>query len=437
MTKFAAPPKGEMILRVSGVHKLYARRRNPTQARLGEAAARALTGRRPPEIGKLRPFEFWALRDISFELARGEALGVIGLNGSGKTTLLRILAGQMLPDRGEVWIGGSSAAMIDLQAGFQPSASGRENIFFRAAALGYSRAQTGARLQQIIEFSELGEAIDAPMAGYSSGMKMRLAFSVMAMVEPDVLLVDEVLSVGDFRFRQKSLAKIREMRAKSAFVLVSHSMNNVETFCDRVIVLHKGECYFIGEPREAIEIYQTLDHSSAAADSPAHLARVMGETFVNDAAIKDVAHYWCDEHDAPVEERGFVDSIRLSVKFTSTIDIRNLIVGVPVWNINAHYTTGLSTQITSDKFDVKAGDRVELMLEIDGGVINPGTIKSMMTILDGPEFLYRQQNPDIVINGAAHPTWGAVTLPHKWKRLGARTEMVSAGSAELRAGTAP
>lgn len=409
---------GETILRVDRLSKLYARRPGPAQARLGEAALRALMGRQAPDIGRLKAHEFWALEDVSFELKRGEALGVIGLNGSGKTTLLRILAGQLLPDRGEVWVNGSSAAMIDLSAGFQPGASGRENIFLRAAALGYSRAETQCRLKEIIDFSELGEAIGAPMASYSSGMKMRLAFSVMAMVEPDILLIDEVLAVGDFRFRQKSLGRIREMRAKSAFVLVSHAMNNVETFCDRVIVIHKGRLYFMGPPREAIEVYQTLDHSTAAVEAPAHLAKAMGETFVNDAAIRDVAHFWCDEHGAPVEERSFADTIRLAVKFTSTIDIRNLIIGVPVWNINAHYTTGLSTQITSDKFDVKAGDTVELALEIDGGVINPGTIKSMIGIVDGPEFLYRQQNPDLVIRGAPHPTWGSVTLPHRWKRIG-------------------
>lgn len=428
---------GETILRVDRLAKLYARRPGPAQARLGAAALCALTGRRPPQLDSLRPHEFWALRNVSFELKRGEALGVIGLNGSGKTTLLRILAGQLLPDSGEVWVKGSTAAMIDLQAGFQPGAPGRENVFLRAAALGYSRAETEKRLDEIIAFSELGEAIDAPMASYSSGMKMRLAFSVMAMVEPDILLIDEVLSVGDFRFRQKSLAKIREMRAKSAFVFVSHAMNNVETFCDRVMVLHKGGLYFMGPPREAIEIYQTLDHSTAPVEAPAHLARAMGETFVNDAAIREVSHFWCDGNGEAVETVDFSDRMRLAVKFVSTIDIRNLIVGVPVWNINAFYTTGLSTQITSDKFDVKAGDTVELMLEIDGGVINPGTLKSMMTILDGPEFLYRQQNPDLVIKGAPHPTWGAVTLPHQWRRADAKAQTVSPGSAKLRARTAP
>ena len=281
---------GEPVLRAKALSKLFARKTSDTRARLGEVAGRVFFGRSPKEIHALRKYEFWALKDISCELRRGEALGVIGLNGSGKTTFLRILAGQILPDGGEVWINGSSAAMIDLQAGFQPSASGNENIFLRAAALGFTRAQTKRRLNEIIDFSELGDAIGAPMSTYSSGMKMRLAFSVMAIVEPDILFIDEVLAVGDFRFRQKCLARIREMRKRSAFVFVSHSMGDISLFCDRVIVLHKGKLHFEGPPKEAIEIYESLDEPTSAVDTPAQLAKAMGPTFTNSSALRDVVH---------------------------------------------------------------------------------------------------------------------------------------------------
>lgn len=419
----------ETILRADRLHKLYARRTRTAQSRLARTMGRALLGRRPPEIGELEPHEFWALQDVSFELRRGEALGVIGLNGSGKTTLLRILAGQILPDRGEVRIDGSTAAMIDLQAGFQPPATGRENIFLRAAALGFTRAQTVEWLEEIIAFSELGDAVDAPMAGYSAGMKMRLAFSVMALVEPDLLFIDEVLAVGDFRFRQKCLARIRQMRERSAFVFVSHSMGDVERFCDRVIVLHKGRLHFMGPPREAIEIYEELDSSTAPAGTPANLAKAMGPTFANDKALAGVEHYWCDAEGRPISEVRFADAFRLAVKFRAAIEIRNLIIGVPVWNANAEYTTGLSTQITSDKFEVHAGESISLLLEIDGSVVNPGVLKSMLGIVDGVEFLYRQPNPDLSIKSAPHPTWGAVTLPHRW----IRSDTFNAGCAYPRA----
>lgn len=421
---------GGPILTADGVAKLYSRRNETTRRRLGATAGRALFGAPPPAIGALRAHEFWAVEDVSFDLQRGEALGIIGLNGSGKTTLLRMLAGQLLPDKGEIRISGSSAAMIDLQAGFQPAASGRENIYLRAAALGFSKEQTSGRIDEIVAFSELAEAIEAPMATYSAGMKMRLAFSVMSTAAPDVLLIDEVLAVGDFRFRQKCLSKIREMRARSAFVFVSHSMTDVERFCDRVIVLHKGRIHFIGPPREAIRIYETLDSSIAASDGAIAIDKAMGPRFLNEQAISNVRHFWANAKGEPATSFDFADIIRLVVRFDSAIDIRNLIIGVPIWNANAHYTTGLSTQITSEKFEARAGETVSLMMEVDGAVLNPGVLRSMLGIVDGVEFLYRQPNPDLVIKAAPHPTWGAVTLPHRWLRVSAGAEVDSSNGPE-------
>ncbi|MCG8440284.1 MAG: ABC transporter ATP-binding protein [Caulobacterales bacterium] len=408
---------GEIILRVDQLGKLYARRTSARRRRLAEVIGRVLAGRAAPEIGPLRPHEFWALQNVSFELRRGEALGVIGLNGSGKTTLLRILAGQILADSGEVWLRGATASMIDLSAGFQSSASGRENIYLRAAALGFNRRETEEIVPEVIAFSELDEAIDAPMASYSSGMKMRLAFSVMAMVAPDILFIDEVLAVGDFRFRQKCLAKIRELRERSAFVLVSHSMNDVARFCDRVIVLHKGRVHFMGAPDEAIEEYESLDSGTPAVSEPQQLARAMGPTFANEEVLRDVSHHWCDTSGREVTHAKFGEKLHLKISFTPTIDVRHLIMGVPVWNVNSHYTTGLSTEITSAENRAEAGRPTTYLLEIEAGYINPGVVKSMMTILDGAEFLYRRPNPDIVIDKPAHPTWGAVTLPHVWRRI--------------------
>ena len=407
---------GNVVLQARNVSKLFARRQESMRARLGAVAARALVDMRPPDIETLKPHEFWAVYDVSFDLPRGRALGIIGLNGSGKTTLLRMLAGQILPDRGEIAIKGSSAAMIDLHAGFQPAAPGRENIFLRSAALGFTRSETAKLVDEVIEFSELADAIDAPMATYSSGMKMRLAFSVMTMVKPDVLLIDEVLAVGDFRFRQKCLSKIREMREQSAFVFVSHSMGDIERFCDKVIVLHKGRVHFVGPPREAIEIYESLDHTNTPL-SGANMTTAMGPAFVNESAISDVEHYWCDANGNETSEFKFQDPLYFKVQFRTTIDIRNLVVGVPIWNHNAQYTAGISTEINSEPLTARAGELVTLIVQIDGSIINPGTIKSVVGIVDGPEFLYRQPNSDIEVWGAPHPTWGAVTVPHSWRRV--------------------
>ena len=404
------------LLEARNVGKLYTRSVQDTRKRLGRMARQSLFGKASSKPQKRSGSGFWAVDSVSFDLHRGSAVGIIGLNGSGKTTMLRMLAGQLLPDAGEIILHGTSAAMIDLQAGFQQSASGRENIFLRSAALGFGRTETRERLDEVIAFSELDEAIDAPLATYSSGMRMRLAFAVMVMVSPDVLLIDEVLAVGDFRFRQKCLAKVREMRERSAFVFVSHSMGDVEKFCDHVIVLHKGRVHFQGAAKEAIEAYEELDHGSVI-DVHEGVEAAMGPTIQNSDAITNVTHKWCDANGAPIETVGFNDPFELRVSFRPMFDIRKLIVGVPVWALNAHYTTGLSTQINSDPLDVKAGENVSLRLAVEGGYFNPGNIKSMISILDGPEFLFREMNPNLLVESAPHPTWGAVTVPHRWTRL--------------------
>jgi ABC-type polysaccharide/polyol phosphate transport system ATPase subunit len=407
----------DAILEVRHLSKLYARRERALRRRLGTIAGHAFFGGGLPKIDGLTKHEFWALKDISFELKRGQALGVIGLNGAGKTTLLRILAGQILPDQGEVRIAGTSASMIDLTAGFQPAETGLRNVYLRAATLGFTRRETKAMLDEIVEFSELGSAIEAPLSSYSSGMRLRLAFAVMAMVQPDVLFIDEVLAVGDFRFRQKCLARVREMRARSAFVFVSHSMGEVLRFCDRVIVLDKGQIIFAGDPKEAIEIYESLGADTTQTPNTGALRSAMGTMIDNEKAITDVEHYWCDETGQRIESVAFGKNIRLMVKFKSSITFRSLNIGVPVWNINAHYATGLSSEITSDEFQIDAGESVTLALDVQGGFLNPGTIKSVLSIRDGLEFLFRQPNPDLTIDKTSHPTWGSVTIPHTWRRI--------------------
>lgn len=410
------------VLRAREVGKVFARRNRDVRSKLAKVAWRALFHIPPSKHIELNNSQFWAVRDVSFDLARGEAIGIIGLNGSGKTTLLRMLAGQMPLDSGEVSLTGTSAAMIDLQAGFQSHSSGYENIFLRAAALGFTRQQTQEQIGEIISFAELENAIHAPIATYSSGMRMRLAFSIMAIVSPDVLFIDEILAVGDFRFRQKCLAKVRQMRTRSAFVFVSHSMGDVTRFCDRVIVMHKGHQYFEGQPEDAIEVYESLDSGTPVGDIEQRLVADMGPIFVNEETVSDVEHFWCDLNGNPISEVKFDQSFAMRIRFKSEIDMRHLILGVPVWAENRHYTTGLSTQINSDRFDVSAGEEVDIILVVEGGYINPGTLKSMLAIMDGPEFIFRKSNPDLTILKSKHPTWGAITIPHKWQRHETETD---------------
>ena len=203
--------------------------------------------------------EFWALRDISFTVQPGERLGVLGFNGAGKSTLLKVIAGVMKPTAGEVEIHGVVAPLLELGAGFDMNYSGRENIFLYGATMGYSRAYIKERYQEIIDFSELKEFINAPVKNYSSGMRARLGFSIATAVEPEVLIVDEVLSVGDAKFRKKSEKKIQSMFDKGVTVLfVSHNTDQVRRICDKAILLEKGKIIAQGTAEEVCEIYDGM-----------------------------------------------------------------------------------------------------------------------------------------------------------------------------------
>jgi lipopolysaccharide transport system ATP-binding protein len=189
----------------------------------------------------LRDKEFWAVKDINFELRRGECLGLIGHNGAGKSTLLKILNGLINPDAGKVTIKGRVGALIELGAGFNPILSGRENIYNNGAVLGFTKKEIAAKVEDIIDFSEIREFIDMPVQNYSSGMKVRLGFAVAAQMEPDVLIIDEVLAVGDVGFRMKCLTRIGELLKTTAVIFVSHSMPQVARIANRILLLQKGQ----------------------------------------------------------------------------------------------------------------------------------------------------------------------------------------------------
>lgn len=190
---------------------------------------------------RLRKSEFWALRDINFTLKRGECLGLIGHNGAGKSTLLKILNGLINPDEGQIVMRGRVGALIELGAGFNPILTGRENIYNNGAVLGFTREEIEARLDKIIEFSEIGDFIDTPVQNYSSGMKVRLGFAVAVQMEPDILIIDEVLAVGDLGFTIKCLNRISELLSRCCVIFVSHAMPMVGKICSRAILLHRGK----------------------------------------------------------------------------------------------------------------------------------------------------------------------------------------------------
>lgn len=248
----------DALIVVDGVGKKFCRDLR-TSLRYGMSDLVAeMTGR--SRTSELRPKEFWANQGVSFEVKRGECLGLIGHNGAGKTTLLRMLNGLIKPDRGRIEIRGQVGALIALGAGFNPILTGRENIYVNAAVLGLGRREVDARLDEIIAFSEIGEFMDMPVQHYSSGMSVRLGFAVAAiLIEPDILFLDEVLAVGDIGFTIKCLNRVRELMRTSAVVFVSHSMPLISSFCTRVIVMDHGVPVMdTKEPGLAIDHYYGL-----------------------------------------------------------------------------------------------------------------------------------------------------------------------------------
>jgi len=205
---------------------------------------------------RLRAHEFWAVNDVSFNLSRGEILGIIGANGSGKSTLLKLINGIFFPDKGRITINGRVGALIELGAGFHPMLTGRENIYVNAAILGISKKKVDDKFEQIVDFSGVGNFINMPVKYYSSGMHARLGFSVAAHMEADILLVDEVLAVGDSEFQEKSMNHMLElMRDNRAVIMVSHGLHRIETLCNRVIWIDKGSMVDIGDPKEIVSKY--------------------------------------------------------------------------------------------------------------------------------------------------------------------------------------
>ncbi len=225
-------------------------------------------------LGRFRhlkdPDELWAVRGVSFDVRPGESVGLVGHNGSGKSTLLKMAAGVLKPTAGTVRVEGRVSPMIELAAGFDPDLSGRDNVFLNGALMGYSRKEMARKFDRIVEFSELGELIDMPVKNYSSGMYARLGFAIAADVEPEILIIDEVLAVGDERFQAKCMERIRSIRTSGCTIFyVSHGMDTVAELCSRVLVMHHGQLVYDGAPEPGIARYRELQGFTPPAKTQA------------------------------------------------------------------------------------------------------------------------------------------------------------------------
>jgi ABC-type polysaccharide/polyol phosphate transport system ATPase subunit len=300
--------------------------------------------------GKLRK-DFWALRDVSFEVYPGEVLGIIGPNGAGKSTILKLLAGVTQPTHGSVMLEGKLSALIELGAGFHPELSGRENIYLNGAVLGMRRQEIDQILDQIIAFSGLEAFIDTPVKRYSSGMYARLGFSVAVHVNPDILLVDEVLSVGDLAFQQKSLRKMLSFKEQAkAMVFVSHNLVAVQQLCDRVVWLERGSLVDIGPPDSIIRQYQSRsakemlqaqsdDYQQGKLDEEGGVSIVKTEVFGAENAVVRTAQPW---------------SIHISIEQTCLIE--DLVCSVAIYRYDGMKLSEMSNFFDEVYFDNEIGN---------------------------------------------------------------------------------
>jgi lipopolysaccharide transport system ATP-binding protein len=253
----------EVLIKAEGVSKKFCRKLKKSLIYGGSDIIKGFLGRERSE--ELRKDEFWAVHDVNFEVKRGECLGLIGHNGAGKSTLLKMLNGLIRPDKGRIEMKGKVGALIELGAGFSPLLTGRENVYNNGAVLGFTKDEIDRKFDEIVEFAELNEFIDTPVQNYSSGMKVRLGFAVASHMKPDVLILDEVLAVGDASFRAKCYNQIGKLKENTATIFVSHAMQQISQICNKVMLLDKGIVKWEGNLETGVSMYNSFNAISNEA----------------------------------------------------------------------------------------------------------------------------------------------------------------------------
>jgi len=316
---------GEVAIRVSNLTKCYHIYDQPRD-RLKQSIyprMQRFFGKQPSQYFR----EFWALKDVSFEIKKGETAGIIGRNGSGKSTLLQMICGTLNPSSGSVEVNGRVAALLELGSGFNPEFTGRENVYMNAAVLGLSEQETDARFDEIVAFADIGDFIDQAVKTYSSGMNVRLAFSVIAHVDADILVIDEALAVGDAFFVQKCMRFLHKFMEKGTVLFVSHDSGAVVNLCQKAVWLHKGVVAGIGSPKTMTERYlQQLyeDQQGASVQvrnnetqekevSVYAFPRDMRADFINDSKLRNDIEFFAFSENAPSFGKGAAEVINVQI----------------------------------------------------------------------------------------------------------------------------
>lgn len=298
--------------------------------------------------------EFWALRDVDFEVARGETLGIIGSNGAGKSTLLALLAGTMTPTAGSVVCRGTVSSLLELGAGFHPDLTGRENVYLWGAILGLPREWMRRRFDAIVAFAELAEFIDQPVKHYSSGMYVRLGFAVAVEVNPDILIVDEVLAVGDAVFQRKCLERMTQFRRDGKTLLVvSHDLQTIRSVSDRILLLDGGRITGLGRPESVLHTYERHWRKQFCAEQ----AREWGS---GEASIEDVA--FLDATGQPVDSLPAGRELRVRLTLRAAVAIPRPVIGFSIADIDGRVLHGSNTQMAGRILDQLAAGRTTIDL---------------------------------------------------------------------------
>ena len=356
--------------------------------------------------------EFTALKDVTFDVKEGEVFGVIGHNGSGKSTLLKCMAGILQPNKGSVHVSKRMSALLELGAGFHPELSGRDNVFLNAAILGMNRRDIANRFDEIVEFSGLERFIDAPVKTYSSGMYVRLAFAVAINVDPQLLIIDEILAVGDVTFQQKCLEKFVDFRSQGrTIVLVTHAMNSVKDMCDRAIWLTHGVVTGEGDPAELVEAYTEMMLGDRNRNEDGSVRRGSGEIQIERVELLVGAS------DTPVKRFRTSDSIRLRLHYSARKSVPKPVIGFAIEHLGGATVTAPCTRDVGLLPEFISGEGY-VEIAMDNVAMLPGTYDLHTSITD----FNRQHEYDNlhlalrfdVMTGKPYETGGVVTLRPMW-----------------------
>lgn len=377
----ASQSDGDVILSVKGVSKKFCRTLKRSLLYGVQDIASELSGLRGTRV-ELRKQEFWALKEVSFQLRKGEALGLVGKNGSGKSTLLRIIAGLIKPDAGTVKVVGRVAPLIALGAGFNPLLTGRENIYANMAILGLSRKEIDEQFEEVIDFAEIGDAIDSPVQNYSSGMAARLGFACAINTNPDILLVDEVLAIGDIKFRSKCYRKLDELRKKQiAFVMVSHDLEAIYAVCETAHYIKDGISIASGSIESVMQKYQEdLFGSSDLGNTTKNLFQTQ-KNKLNSGGLDIISIFFRDKNTNQIDNPVSGERVNLCLKVQSHQLFDNLGVRVLIRNSDGEV---LFIDSMQDRWNLnlkKGSHEINMILPYLG--LNPGSYIMDIWLLSG------------------------------------------------------